>query len=441
MTDDSELLCRYVDDRSEEAFAELVRRHVDLVYSSALRQAWGDHHRAQEITQMVFIDLARKAGVLVRHPVLPAWLHRSGHLVALELRRKEGRRQKYERAAAAETPIAAQDGATAVWEEVRPVLDDVLNRLDERDRQAILLRYFANRPFGEIGERLRLTENAARMRVERALEKLHALLEKRGIKSSSAALAAALSSQAIAAAPVGAAAASTAAAMAVTGGAGLGWIALMSTAKLPATLTAAVLAFGATVIVLQERSATRTAAAIADLARQNRSIPALREANQHLAASAEQARDLAGEDASVSILRGQLKEAEAKAGAAAIQPKPKRVAKLDDGQPVMDISKLDQLPIMVTQNRPEYPVSMRQANADGQAVVRFVVGSDGLVYNANAITFTDPEFAESAVQAVSQWVFKPGQVAGQNVYTQMDVPIVFTLSQEDATQTGSKPWF
>jgi DNA-directed RNA polymerase specialized sigma24 family protein len=76
MTDDTELLLRYASGRSEDAFAELVRRHVDLVYSSALRQTRGDPHRAREVTQMVFIDLARKANSLVRHPILPAWLHR-----------------------------------------------------------------------------------------------------------------------------------------------------------------------------------------------------------------------------------------------------------------------------------------------------------------------------------------------------------------------------
>ena len=83
MTDDAELLRRYAEDRSEASFAELVRRHVDLVYSAALRQCRGDHHRAQEVTQMVFADLARKASSISRHPVLPAWLHRSSRLAAL----------------------------------------------------------------------------------------------------------------------------------------------------------------------------------------------------------------------------------------------------------------------------------------------------------------------------------------------------------------------
>src|SRR5271163_4092396 len=138
MTDDAELLRRYADDRSEAAISELVNRHVDLVYSSALRQCRGDHHRAQEVTQMVFGDLARKASALVRHPVIPAWLHRSSRLAALDLFRKEGRRQKYERAAGAEAAATGEAGEAVAWEEVGPVLDEAIDGLDERDRQAIL---------------------------------------------------------------------------------------------------------------------------------------------------------------------------------------------------------------------------------------------------------------------------------------------------------------
>jgi protein TonB len=82
------------------------------------------------------------------------------------------------------------------------------------------------------------------------------------------------------------------------------------------------------------------------------------------------------------------------------------------------------------QVRPEYPLQMRQSGAAGEALVDFIVGSDGKVYNAFAATSTDPTFADSAVKAVSQWTFKPGQVSGQNVYTHMQVPIVFTLSSE-----------
>jgi RNA polymerase sigma factor (sigma-70 family) len=440
MTNDAELLCRYARDRSEEAFAELVRRHVDLVYSCALRRTWGDHHRAQEVTQMVFVDLARKASSLVGHPVLSAWLHRSSHLAALELCRKEGRRQKYEKAAGSEAGYLVQGEAIVAWEEVRPVLDDAIDRLDERDRRAILLRYFANRPFGDVAVQLELSENAARMRVERALDKLHALLSKKGITSSSAALAVALSANAVAAAPAGVAISSTSAAMAVAGGAGLAWISLMSSAKLPFTVATAILVTGGTAIALQKQAQAKVEATIAAILGENQSIPRLTETNRHLTASSDLEAKLYREAAEIGALRSQVNEAEARANAATNQRKANRVATLNDGQPVIDISKLDQRPIMVSQNRPLYPPSMQRTGGQGEAVVQFVIGSDGLVYNASAISSTDPAFADSAVKAVSQWVFKPGQVAGQNVHTQMQVPIVFTLA-EDAVPPNSKSWF
>jgi RNA polymerase sigma factor (sigma-70 family) len=443
MTDDAELLCQFAEDRSESAFAELVGRHVDLVYSAALRQCAGDHHRAQEVTQMVFTDLARKASSLVRHPVLPAWLHRSSRLAALDLLRREGRRHKYERAAGSDAVVMAPEGESVVWEEVGPVLDEAINTLDERDRQAILLRYFGKQPFGEVGRRLRLSENAARMRVERALEKLHDLLVRRGITSSAAALAAALSGNAVAAAPAGIAA-STSAAVAVAGGSGIAWIAFMSTAKLPLALSAAILLGGAAIVAVQDQAASRAAGELADLSRQNQSIPSISAQNKALSLAASQARDLQDDEGNIDIIRRQIKELETKADAAAAiaaQNKPYRANRIDGNQPVFDVSRLDQAPTVMNQNRPKYPDQMRQAGTSGEAQIDFIIGSDGLVYNAYAVTFTDKAFADSAVQAVSQWVFKPGQVGGQNVYTHMQVPIVFTLSSDPPAPPSSGNWF
>ncbi len=389
---------------------------------------------------MVFVHLARKASALVSHPVLPAWLHRSCHLAALELHRKDRRRAKYEKAAGLAVPLLTQSDAIVAWEEVRPVLDDAIDRLDERDRQAILLRYFGNKAFVEIGESLRLSENTARMRVDRALGKLHVLLRQKGISSSSAALALALSGNAVAAAPSGVAVASTAAAMAVTVGSGLAWIPFMSTTKLPIALTAAIVVGGGTVIALQKATEFRTASAIAILSDQNRSIPGLAKANRRLYDQAAQDARLQEEETALPALRDQARVADERDRAAAKGQRLKHPSALDSGEPVIDVSKLDQRPVMVSQGRPEYPQSMRQAGAQGEAIVQFVVGSDGLVYNASAISSTDPAFADAALQAVSHWVFKPGQVAGQNVHTQMQVPIVFNLSQ-DNPQPSSKSWF
>jgi RNA polymerase sigma factor (sigma-70 family) len=444
MTDDSELLRRYANEGSENAFAELVRRHVDLVYSSSLRQAWGDQHLAQEVTQMVFIQLARKAAALVSHPVLPAWLHRSSHLAALDLRRREGRRQKYERAAADAAATDAQGGEEVAWDEVRPVLDDAIDRLDERNRQAILLRYFANRPFGEVGERMKLSENAARMRVQRALDKLQSLLVQRGIKSSSAALATALSAHAVAAAPGGAALASTSAALAAAGSAGVAWIAFMITAKFPITLTAAVLAGGATIIGIQNHAAARDSVEASEQFAQNEGIPGLKAQNRNLALGAAQAGELRDDDADIRMLQGRVADMETKDEArlafAAAHRKQNRTPPADGADSDPQSEKFHQQPRVVSQTMPEYPADMQSAGTGGEVVVDMIVDKDGAVQNAFALSSTDKAFEDAAVKAVSQWVFQPASANGHAVFSHIQVPVVFTPSASAPAPTPAT-WF
>ena len=177
MTPDSELLDRYARTRSEDAFAELVRRHVNLVYSAALRQVNGDAHLAQDVAQTVFTDLARKAGSLARRESLTGWLYTSAHYAASKIVRTENRRrdreEKFMREPTNESRAGfqpAQSAPEADWEKVRPALDDAMHELKESDRESLLLRYFENRQFAEVGAKLGLNENTARMRVERALE-------------------------------------------------------------------------------------------------------------------------------------------------------------------------------------------------------------------------------------------------------------------------------
>jgi hypothetical protein len=154
---------------------------------------------------------------------------------------------------------SAGASAQADWERLRPVLDAALDQLGERDREAVLLRFFEQRSFAEVGERLSLTENAARMRVERALDKLHGLLAGRGVKSTSAALALALAGQAAVAAPAGLAAtvAGTALAGGVAVGTGAGGViaGLLSATKLQVGLAAAVLVAGAGVVLYERGGA------------------------------------------------------------------------------------------------------------------------------------------------------------------------------------------
>jgi len=232
---DSELLQQFVRDGSEGAFTELVRRHVNLVYSAALRQVGPDAPSAEDVTQSVFTDLARKARQLTRHPTLTGWLYSSTRLAAAQHRRSESRRLARETAAHAMSQLLSSDDSEADWNPLRPVLDEAMHDLNEADREAVLLRFFEQRPLAEIGARLGLSENTARMRVERALDKLHAALAKRGITSTTAALAATLGARAVGAAPdglVGRIAPAAQAAAAAAGGAAPGKLILAALALL-----------------------------------------------------------------------------------------------------------------------------------------------------------------------------------------------------------------
>jgi RNA polymerase sigma factor (sigma-70 family) len=173
---DYDLLRDYVQNGSERAFTLLVARHVDLVYSAALRQA-ADAHLAEEITQSVFIILARKAGSLRQSVRLTGWLYRTAQFVAADARKSEFRRRIREQQAI-ETDSREADSA---WTDVAPRLDEALSALPEKDRTLILLRYFEKKSLGEVGSAAGISEEAARKRVDRAVTKLRETLTKRGV--------------------------------------------------------------------------------------------------------------------------------------------------------------------------------------------------------------------------------------------------------------------
>jgi RNA polymerase sigma factor (sigma-70 family) len=204
MPTDLELLQRYVDHGSQEAFGELVRRHVDLVYSSALRRVGFDAHLAEDVTQEVFAELARRPAKLLDRPALEGWLYTTSRFKAVDAVRRASRRRMREALLMNSNPTA--DPAEPDWERLRPIIDEALDSLSKADGELLILRYFRNRSFPELARTLSLSEDAARMRSARALDRLRAALARRGIKSTAEALGVILANSAIAAAPVGLAA-------------------------------------------------------------------------------------------------------------------------------------------------------------------------------------------------------------------------------------------
>src|SRR6478609_9280807 len=156
MPTDAEMLQRYVRERDERAFAELVQRHLGVVYGAALRRSGGRVHLAEEIAQQVFTDLARKAAALCHHPSLIGWLYRSTRYAAIDVVRAERRGKKLADSLAT-MPDTNLPAGQVEWTELRPVLDAALDQLKEADREAMLLRYFEGLSFAELGARLQVS--------------------------------------------------------------------------------------------------------------------------------------------------------------------------------------------------------------------------------------------------------------------------------------------
>ena len=198
---DTDLLRSYATAESQESFSELVRRYTNLVYSAAIRQT-ANHATAEDVTQAVFTVLARKAARLSRETVLAGWLMRATRYAALDALKLEARRMRRERVAA-DLEENMRETPEPRLEDVAPFLDEALAALSPKERDAILLRYFQKQSWMEVGQTLGLNENAARVRVGRALQKLRSWFRKRRVATSAAGLSAALLTNAVQAAPAG----------------------------------------------------------------------------------------------------------------------------------------------------------------------------------------------------------------------------------------------
>lgn len=209
MSEDLQLLRRYATGTtgSEEAFAELVQRHLNLVFSAAARVLGPDPHRAEDVAQLVFTNLARRAREIPDGTILAGWLHRDACFKARELFRRERRLKSREESAMQE---AHPPGDDVAWEQLRPILDESLQELSGPDRDALLLRFFERLSLTELGGRLGVGESGASRRVSQALERLRSILARRGVTTTAAALGLVMTTQSVTAAPAGLAATITA---------------------------------------------------------------------------------------------------------------------------------------------------------------------------------------------------------------------------------------
>jgi RNA polymerase sigma factor (sigma-70 family) len=263
---DSQLLRAYAEERSEAAFAELVRRHMDFVYSAGLRMVC-DAHLAEDVTQGVFVALAKQAGQLTGHPVLSGWLHRTAQNIAAQTVRTDVRRRNREQEATAMKELLSAE-TDAAWEDIAPHLDAALGELNEPDRDALLLRYFERKSAREMAVTLGISDEAAQKRVNRAVDRLREAFAQRGVTVGASGLVLLITTHSVQAAPAGLALTITTA------------TAMSGTATAAATVTTTTTIQTIAMTTLQKIAVTTTlVAAVGALIYETRQIASLQEQN------------------------------------------------------------------------------------------------------------------------------------------------------------------
>ena len=308
---DAQLLREYAQNGTESAFAELVNRHTNLVYSCAMRQV-GSPDIAAELAQNVFLGLARGARTLSpkldQCASLAGWLCRTTRNLSLNFRRDEFRRQSRERQAMDILNPASE--TTVDWECLRPILDEAMSTLSEPDYDALVMRFFQKQDLRTVGLALGVSDDTAQKRVSRALDKLRELLQVRGITTSAGALSIILAANAVQAAPAGLALAISSAILTGTAvtTATIATHALMNwiTLKTAATLTVAALAAGGGTYLWQQHEANNLRNENTDLAAQRDSLTKERDDAVTAAAKNGQADGLPADKEELLRLRGEV---------------------------------------------------------------------------------------------------------------------------------------
>lgn len=426
---DSGLLERFHSEADEPAFNLLVERHLRIVFAVAQNRLGGDSQLAEDVCQIVFIELARKAKSLRHHGNVKAWLFKTSRFTAAKMARSRSRQSAKEQRYQRMSEHTADPTTPDEIETLKELIDESMVQLPPTDQEAVLLRYFESMDYKSIGKRLGLEPNTARMKVTRALDKLQVHFQERGITTSATALGAALNGYASCTLPAQLATNIAAASLASTSG--LASVSLVSALKLPLIATAATILAG---FAFEKAEPTELEDSVPEV-NPTHANPA--ETSPITNPKASRAMDdidiaYAALDNDASVLAQRLREVESQ-----IQALHNRKAQ---NEKVYSISELDTKPRATAMMMPDYPIAHQATQEKGSAIIEFILGEDGKTSNLKIIDASHPDFGENALKAIAKSEFSPGRIGSTAVQSRVRIPIVFTPKRGEG-QPETQSWF